>query len=253
MLLSPRGVTVRFAPRGLRSEARLATRTGKIGPPDEPWRGAIDAMTEAMQELPPRTRCRIITSSVFARYALVPFSPALARREANEALAAHVFRHVHAERAQSWRFRVAPAPAGFNRIACALDAALVDAIATTARSRRLMLAAVEPVLVAGFNAARARLPLSFRFAAVEPERLVLGLSVAGQWRRIVTERCSGDVNAALARLLAREALLSPAESSDDEPPPCWTASFEADADPAFPAIGPLVAAAMIASEKRAAS
>ncbi|MGB5079314.1 MAG: hypothetical protein WBO23_01050, partial [Burkholderiales bacterium] len=132
-LVSSRGTALRFLARGLRPVARLSTHHRGETAGGEPWRSPVTALGDALASLPRGTRCRVIVSSSFARYALVPFSTTLVDREANEVLAGHVFRHIYGEQAEAWACRVAPAAAGRKRLACALDAALLEAIESAAR------------------------------------------------------------------------------------------------------------------------
>jgi hypothetical protein len=188
---------------------------------------------QALSALARGTRCRLIVSNALARYALVPFSAALVGREANETLAAHVFRGTHGERVEGWRIRVTPAPRGHRRIACALDAALLEAIAAAAQEHGLHVSAIEPAWAAGFNAARRRLPASCWFAVSEPGRLVLGLLIDGEWRHIAAERCGADVPAALRQAVARAAIL--ADDAAAKVLPRWVAHF-AHATPVVEAV-----------------
>lgn len=226
MLLAPQGVTVRLVPRGLRPAARVILHPGASGQDGEPWRGSLEAMRETMRGLRKGTACRVIVSNAFVRYALVPFSTSLVNRAANEALASHVFQHIYGERTQAWACRVAPAPSGDRRVACALDAALAAAIESTARECGIALVAVEPAFTAGFNRARRRLPYSCWFAAVETGRIVLGLLFEGKWCQLASERCAGGWKGTLARMLSREALMATLGSPVDQLP-CWIARFEA--------------------------
>jgi hypothetical protein len=179
----------------------------------------------ALSGLARGARCRVVVSSAFARYALVPFSSAVIGREANEALAAHVFRRTHGERVDAWRIRVAPAPAGHLRLACALDTSLLDVLAAAARERGVMLSAIEPAFVAGYNAACRRLPSSCWLAVVEPGRLALGLLRDGQWRRLASQRLNADVDSELPFALARESML--VEAADTVASlPCWTVRYD---------------------------
>ena len=186
-------------------------------------RGSLATLAQAGRALRRGTRCRIIVSNALARYALVPFSTAVVGREAEEALAGHVFRGTHGERAEDWRIRVAPARRGARRIACALDATMLDAIPAAAAEHGLRLTAIEPAWAAGYNAAYRRLPASCWFAVTEPGRLVLGLLIDGEWRQLAAERCGDDARAALRQALLREGTLA------DDPAaarlPCWVAHF----------------------------
>jgi hypothetical protein len=224
-LLSPRGAALRLLPRGLRPVARLSTHLsgGKSG--GEPWRAALETLAGALHTLPRRTRCRVIVSSAFTRYALLPFSTTLVDRRSNEALAEHVFRHIHGDQAASWAFRVAPAAAGHRRVACALDSALVEAVRSAAKTCGVSLEAIEPALAAAFNSGRRDLARSCWFAQAEPERIVLGFIHDGEWVHLAAERPSGDPKTALARMIARESLLCAADAASGDLS-CWVARFD---------------------------
>jgi hypothetical protein len=224
-LVSPRGTALRLVRRGLRPVARLTEHSRGEDALGEPWRAPLAALGDALRTLPRRTRCRVIVSSAFARYALVPFSTTLVDRKSNEALAGHVFRHIHGEQAGAWTCRVAPAAAGRKRLACAFDSALVGAIESAAQSCGVALVAIEPALVAAFNSAHRALPNSCWFAAVEADRLVLGLLLDGEWTHLAAERCPSRSEEALTRMLARESLLvAPGLLKRDLP--CWIARFD---------------------------
>jgi hypothetical protein len=224
-LVSPRGAALRLLRRGLRPVARLTEHPSGKDAGGEPWRAPLAALGDALQTLPRGTRCRVIVSSAFARYALVPFSTTLVDRRSNEALAGHVFRHIYGEQADAWACRVAPAAAGRRRVACALDAALLGAIESAAKSCGVALAAIEPALIAAFNSAHRALPDSCWFAAAEADRLVLGLILDGEWSHLAAERCPGRSEQALARMLARESLLvAPGLLKRDLP--CWVVRFD---------------------------
>jgi hypothetical protein len=186
-------------------------------------RGSLATLGQAGRALKRGTRCRIVVSNALARYALVPFSTAVVGREAEEALAVQVFRGTHGECAEGWRIRVAPARRGEQRIACALDATLLDAIPAAAAEHGLQVTAIEPAWAAGYNAAYRRLPASCWFAVTEPGRLVLGLLIDAEWRQLAAERCGGDARAALRRALQREGTL--AEDPAAARLPCWVAHF----------------------------
>ena len=228
-LVSPRGAALRFVRRGLRPAPRVTTHRRAEIPGAESWSASVAAVADGLGSLPRATRCRVVVSSSFARYALLPFSPTLIDRGANEALAAHVFRHIYGEQADKWCYRVSPAAAGRKRLACAFDTALIGAVESAARGGGAALVAIEPAFVAAFNLARRDLPVSCWFAAVEEDRLVLGLLIGGQWIHVAAERRAHWPDTALARVLARESLLvSPDLPYRDLP--CWVARFDDSAN-----------------------
>jgi hypothetical protein len=167
---------------------------------------------KALHGLRRGARCRVVVSSVFARYALVPFSADVVGHEANVLLAKHVFRRIHGERVDAWCAAVAHAPAGAALMACALDTELLARLDAAARERGVTLLSVEPALAAAFNAARRRLPDSCWVAIAEPQYLAVGLLRARQWRYLATERGAADT-AAATRALAREAILAEEDGS----------------------------------------
>jgi hypothetical protein len=253
-LVSPRGAALRFVRRSLRPAPRVTAHRRAELDGAEPWSASVAALAEGLGSMPRATRCRVVVSSSFARYALLPFSPTLIDRGADEALAAHVFRHIYGEQADKWSCRVSPAAAGRKRLACAFDTALIGALESAARGSGAALVAIEPAFVAAFNLARRDLPASCWFAALEADRLVLGLLIGGQWVHIAAERRADWSDAILARALARESLLvSPDLPHRDLP--CWIARFDDSASIALerfdarPSGKP--AAAGVAAEKRA--
>ncbi len=223
LLLAPGGFALRAVARGLRPSARVTQRACPPQPGGQAWRAPLAALADALHELPRGARLRVVLSSGFARYALVPFSAAVVGRAATEALAAQVFRQVHGERADAWRIRVAGAPVGRQGLACALDAALLEALAEAARARGIARLALEPSLAAAFNAARRRLPRSCWFVVTEPGSRVLALLIDGAWRHVAAERCDSQTDADLAQALAREAFLAEDAPADL---PCWRAHFD---------------------------
>jgi hypothetical protein len=216
----------------VRPVARLTTHHRDETEGSEPWRSPVAALGDALASLPRGTRCRVVVSSSFARYALVPFSPTLVDRKANEVLAGHVFRHIYGEQAEAWACRVSPAAAGRKRVACALDAALLEAIESAARASGAVIEAIEPALIAAFNGARRELPNSCWFASAEAERVALGLLRDGHWVHLASERCAGEPQAVLARMQARELLLIGADAPDRDLP-CWMARWDASANVAL--------------------
>src|SRR3970282_1821822 len=96
---------------------------------------------------------------------------------------------------------------------------------------------IEPALGAAYNAARRRLPRSSWLAAVEPDKLSLAPRARRGWVHVAGERHAEDWEGALARMLAREALIA-AAAPGGAAPPCWIARFGSETDPAHPEVRP---------------
>jgi len=91
----------------------------------EPWHGALEALKGIAW---PRSRVTVVLSNHFVRYALVPWSDAIANAAEEQAYLRHHFAKIHGERAKGWQLRASEAPKGAPRLASAVDSALVDAI-----------------------------------------------------------------------------------------------------------------------------
>jgi hypothetical protein len=142
----------------------------------------------ALEGLAIRQRCRltVVLSNHFVRYALVPWSNALASEAEEEAYVRHHFARIHGQRARGWAVRAAEAPAGAPRLASAVDKALIDALrAVFPPKRKARLASVQPELMEVFNRARGAIPRGGAWLALaEPERACVALHMGRRWHAV---------------------------------------------------------------------
>src|SRR6185437_9429693 len=97
----------------------------------------------------------------------------------------------------------ATAPHG-ARLACAVDRALIQALAETFVKTQLRLASVQPFLVAAFNRIRRRVGNGSCWIVVEePGRLTLALIQRGAWVAIRARRSDAQWRKALGEILER--------------------------------------------------
>jgi hypothetical protein len=197
--------------RGLRP--RLARKEIVALPPPAgadaaPWRGAVEALRGALAAGAPRPiEVSVILSNHFVHYAVLPWSKALESAEDWRALARHRFAAAHGPAAADWELRLSHGAPRGARVACAVSAELLAALAEAVAAAGARLAAVQPHLMAAFNRVRRRLGASCWLAVEEPGRLVLALISDGEWRAIRSRRVEGDWRAQESELLEREAAL----------------------------------------------
>jgi hypothetical protein len=188
---------------------RLAHR-GRHGHETHRWsavadgRPLLDVVRDELRRLPPRTPVHFRVSNHLVRYALVPFNAAVVGAAATEAVARQVFRHVHGASADGWSVSVTEGGPGAARMAAAIDGTLRQGLLDAARDAHVHVAAIEPLLMTGFNAAREHLLATGWFAVVEPGKVVLARTVDGRWHRITTARCDGHWRHTVQGMIRRE-------------------------------------------------
>jgi hypothetical protein len=151
----------------------------------EPWHGALEALKSV--EITRRSRVSIILSNHFVRYALVPWSDALATPAEEEAYVRHHFAKVHGERAKEWVLRSSQGARSAPRLASAIDRGLLEGIrAALPKGGKAKLVSVQPQLMSIFNQWRRSIPSSGAWLVMaEPERACVALHAAGAWRTVL--------------------------------------------------------------------
>lgn len=172
--------------------------------------GGLDALREAIAAEGP-VRATVVLSNRLVRYALVPFDPAVSGAGEEAALARFHFVRIHGERAKAWDIRLGEAH-GAARLACAVDAGLVDALrACFAGKARLV--SIQPYLMAAFNRVRARLERAPAWLAMlERGRACLALASCDGWHAVQSLRLAKDEPDEVIAMLERESLRCPVPS-----------------------------------------
>ena len=159
---------------------------------------------EALRKLPGDSKLEVVLSNHLLRYAVLPWSAALASEDEWMAYARHVFAATYGAEAAGWRIRICDGGRGKSRVACAADAALLDAIAAVER-----VVSIEPHLVAAFNARRDEFGNEPGwFVLHEPGRLTLALLAEGEWKLLRNRQAPADWRDRLEDLLYRESASS---------------------------------------------
>jgi hypothetical protein len=145
----------------------------------------------------------VLVSEHWVRWQLVPFSDALVREAERESYARMEFEAVHGERARGWQVSVAAPRAGEAVPACAVDAALPEAVRATCEGAGAKLASFTSRFAHACDRHRQRVGAGpGALAFVEPGRCTLGVFEDGAWRAIASPRVNGDAAAVLAGELA---------------------------------------------------
>lgn len=150
--------------------------------------GGIEALQAASL---PKSRVTVVLSNQFVRYAIVPWSDALAGAAEETAYVRHHFVRIHGERAKAWSFRASPAAAGAPRLCSAIDANLLSALKASFENSKAKLVSVQPRLMSAFNRWRGAVPAAGAWLVlVEPQRACIGLHARGSWQAVHNGRMS---------------------------------------------------------------
>jgi len=217
-LLSPETLSVFIGPnalvalrwRGLRPQVvdkRLCQVTAM---PGAAWAGATRAFTDLLQEFSSCQRVRVVLSSHFTPYQLLPWRDDLDDAQEEQALAQLAFTQTYGEVATTWQVRVSDSLPGHPKVAAAVDSALLAALAQGAKVTPTRLVSIQPYFVAAVNHWRKHLARSGTSWVVlhEDGRLCLGLVEAGRWQWLRSVRAGSDWLQGLPDLLDQEMLLA---------------------------------------------
>lgn len=206
LAFSERRLTLR-GPRTAMSHEWLPVASA--GPDAAPWRGAVQALEQALAILAVRpARARVVLSTRLVRYALVPWSDALGGADEEAAFARHCFERVYGDAAAEWELRVSDEQDGAPRLASAVDAALPGALRDAFGAAGIWLESIQPALMAVCNAHRRRLSGRHAWLAlIEPGTLCVALRDRGRWARVRSVRIGPGWRAELVQALARETYL----------------------------------------------
>jgi len=238
----------RGAPLGLWPRRRVLAR-GSAGfaprPPEPAWRGALDALDQALDGALDGTAARgeaahVRLSNRWVRYAVLPWNAAVSGSAELEALARLRFEQRHGSAVAQWTVRCGDGGWGRPLLACAIDTALLDGLRERLDARGIALASLQPLLMACFNDWRRRLAPDAALAIVEGDRLTLAAFEQAGFVEVSSRRCGADLQATVEQelatlpLAARPGAIEVALIGDDAPGP---ALREGEGDPALRLLG----------------
>lgn len=189
----PEHLVIRVAPKELVIREKTLPCDPAYGA--EPWHGVLERLKEL--DLGP---CRVTLelSNHFVRYALVPWSEALATPAEEEIYVRHHFAKIHGERAKAWAVRASEAGPGQPRLASAVDSALIDALKKAFEGKKARLISIQPALMRRFNGSRKALPKDGAWLVIaEAERACIALHGGRHWRAV--QNAKGAWRSALER------------------------------------------------------
>lgn len=178
--LLPENATVRLAPGELVLRGQSVACDAAYGL--EPWHGALERLKSV-----DLGKCRVTLelSNHLVRYALVPWSDALATPAEEQAYVRHHFAKIHGERTKGWTVRATEAARGEPRLASAVDGALIEALKKSFEGKRAKLVSIQPALMRCYNSARKALPKDGAWLVIaEPERACIALHGGRHWRAV---------------------------------------------------------------------
>jgi hypothetical protein len=178
------------------------------GAQDAPWQAAVAALGLWLAQA--RTRppvVQIILSGGLLRWQLLPWRSELVGPQEVAAYAKLRFAETFGPLADTWQILHAPQPPGCPMPACAVDAALLQALRAVCQGAGARLHTVVPYFSSAADFWRAKLGRgSTWFGLIEPDWISLGLLHQGTWQALRGQRLDGDWRSALPGLMARVTL-----------------------------------------------
>ena len=150
----------------------------------ESWQGAVAALKAL--EWTRRCRVTVVLANPIVRYAVVPWSDALAGPQEEEAYLRHHFAKIHGERAKGWTVRASEDRHGVPRLASGIDTALLDELKRAfPNGGKARLVSVQPELMEAINRWRGAIPDAGAWLVLaEPGRACVALHREGGWRSV---------------------------------------------------------------------
>jgi hypothetical protein len=172
------------------------------------WRDVLAALQQQLQggTWPGRV-ADVVLSSHFVRHCLLPDTAGIGGAAEQAGYVRHLFRGEYGAEVDNWRVAVDRTGAG-ARLACAIDAGLLELLAETGRAGGLRLRSLRPHLAAALNrVCRQVVQPKAWFVALEDGVCALALIESGRWRHVASARL-GDMNgAALFKALRQQSAL----------------------------------------------
>ena len=174
-----------------------------------PWDAAINVLRRVLDDYAhPDVPARVILSSHFTRYAVVPWRDNLTDRAEQVEFARHCFRSLYGASAEHWDVRVSDGGYRRNALACAIDREWILCLDKVFKDCRMQRVSVQPWFMAASNRYRVELNRhgSACVAVVEDGRVALGTFDRFGWHSLSVRKLSGPDPAKFAPVLAQELL-----------------------------------------------
>lgn len=208
-------VCLHLAPHGLDGVLRRAGRPLpgsafhlSIANPDASWEVALAALRGWLeQDGGKKLPLAVSLASRWCAMQVVPWSGALLDRASAQRFLHSQFSAVYGEGARAWRLAADDAPYGKPRLACGIDAALLQGVqdAAAAHGRRCL--SIEPIAGPAWRSIAGGKPAAF--ALVEAGRLLLATTSGGRITALHSQPCAAAWGDELDRAWRRWNLRAP--------------------------------------------
>ena len=210
---------IEFEPAVLPASAEALNPVAARAAFQDSWRPSVAALRTALRD--PRGQDaspRVVLSSHFVRYAIIPWNAELANAAERDAYLRHCFVLAYGEVARQWDLRLSPAGFGQAALASGISTALLEAIRIEFEQAGMKAGNVHPHLMPALNETwkylgKAQTGKSFWFVSIEPGRLCLGLMENGQWRLFRSHATEADISGQLQALIQRESIMTGIDTS----------------------------------------
>jgi len=204
-----------LAPHGLHGVLRRAGRPLSdsafhlpILNPDASWEVALAALRGWLeQDGGKKLPLAVSLASRWCAMLMVPWSGALLDRTSAQRFLHSQFAAVYGDGARAWRLAADDAPYGKPRLACGIDAALLQGVqeAAAAHGRRCL--SIEPIVGPAWRSVAGSKPVAF--ALVEAGRLLLATTSGGRITALHSQSCGAAWGDELDRAWRRWNLRTP--------------------------------------------
>ncbi|OEZ99252.1 hypothetical protein JAB9_18950 [Janthinobacterium sp. HH107] len=208
-------VCLHLAPHGLHGVLRRAGRPLPdsafhlpIANPDASWEVALAALRGWLEhDGGKKMPLAVSLASRWCAMLMVPWSGALLDRSSAQRFLHSQFGAVYGEGARAWRLVADDAPYGTPRLACGIDAALLQGVqdAAAAHGRRCL--SIEPIAGPAWRSIAGEKPAAF--ALVEAGRLLLATTSGGRITALHSQSCAAAWGDELDRAWRRWNLRAP--------------------------------------------
>ncbi|UQV46844.1 hypothetical protein KIV45_08065 [Janthinobacterium lividum] len=204
-----------LAPHGLHGVLRRAGRPVAdsafhlpIANPDADWEVALAALRGWLeQHNEKKLPLAVSLASRWCAMLMMPWSGALLDRSSAQRFLHSQFAAVYGDGARAWRLATDDAPYGKPRLACGIDAALLQGVqeAAAAHGRRCL--SIEPIVGPAWRSIAGEKPAAF--ALVEAGRLLLATTSGGRITALHSQSCGAAWGDELDRAWRRWNLRAP--------------------------------------------
>ncbi|WP_215402990.1 hypothetical protein [Janthinobacterium sp. JC611] len=179
-----------------------------INNPDGSWDVALASLRGWLeQDRGKKLPLAVSLASRWCAMLMVPWSGALLERNSAQRFLHSQFAAVYGDGARAWRLAADDAPYGRPRLACGIDAALLQGVqqAAAAQGRRIL--SIEPIVGPAWRSIAGGKPAAF--ALVEAGRLLLATTSGGRISALHSQSCGAAWGDELDRAWRRWNLRAP--------------------------------------------